>query len=146
MNNQAVGVPIEIIELENQSYHLIIECTLNGEQVGDMVIDTGASRTVFDRNFVRTYQHQNEDNDEMQSCGLGGEDINSDLVEISSLSFGNFTSETLQVVLIDLNHINKMYEKHCQRQICGLLGSDFLLNHDAIIDYQKKLLILNKNQ
>ena len=146
MNDQPIGVPIEIIELEDQSFHLIVECTLNGEQVGDMVIDTGASKTVFDRNFVRTYQDQNIDNDELQSCGLGGEDINSDLVEISSLSFGDFTSETLKVVLIDLNHINKMYEKHCQRQICGLLGSDFLVNHHAIIDYQKKLLILNKNQ
>ena len=146
MNDQPIGIPIEIIELENQSYHLIVKCTLNGEQIGDMVIDTGASKTVFDKNFVRTYQDQNVDNDELQSCGLGGEDINSDLVEISSLSFGDFTSETLKVVLIDLNHINKMYEKHCQRQICGLLGSDFLVNHHAIIDYQKKLLILNKNQ
>ena len=77
-------------------------------------------------------------------AGLGGEDIDSDLVEIESLSFGNFISEALNVVLIDLNHINNMYEKYCQRQICGLLGSDFLLNHHAIIDYQKSLLILNK--
>ncbi|WP_372642092.1 retropepsin-like aspartic protease [Ancylomarina sp.] len=145
MNHQATRIPIEIIELETQSFHLIVKCTLNGEQTGDMVIDTGASKTVFDRNFVLNYQHKDQDKDDLQSCGLGGEDIDSDLVEITSLSFGDFTSETLNVVLIDLNHINNMYEKHCQRQICGLLGSDFLLNHQAVIDYQKKQLVLSKN-
>jgi len=144
MNNSPIHIPIEIIELETQSFHLLIKCTLNGEQDGDMVIDTGASKTVFDRNFVLNYQHKEKD--ELQSCGLGGDDIESDLVEIESLSFGDFKSEILNVVLIDLNQINKMYEKHCQRQICGLLGSDFLLRHQAIIDYQKSVLILNRNQ
>ena len=146
MNNSPIHIPIEIIELETQSFHLLIKCTLNSEQDGDMVIDTGASKTVFDRNFVLNYQHKEKDKDELQSCGLGGDDIESDLVEIESLSFGDFKSEILNVVLIDLNQINKMYEKHCQRQICGLLGSDFLLRHQAIIDYQKSILILNKNQ
>jgi len=146
MNNTPVSIPIEIIELETQSFHLLVKCRLNGEQSGDMVIDTGASKTVFDRNFILNYQHKDEDKEDLQSCGLGGEDIESNLVEITSLGFGEFQSEALNVVLIDLSHINKMYEKHCQRQICGLLGSDFLLNHQAIIDYQKSILILNKNQ
>lgn len=146
MNNSPIHIPIEIIELETQSFHLLIKCTINGEQEGEMVIDTGASKTVFDRNFVLNYQHKEKDKEDLQSCGLGGDDIESDLVEIESLSFGNFKSEILNVVLIDLNQINKMYEKHCQRQICGLLGSDFLLRHQAIIDYQKSMLILNKNQ
>jgi len=145
MNNTPVSIPIEIIELETQSFHLLVKCTLNGEQSGDMVIDTGASKTVFDRNFILNYQHKDADKEDLQSCGLGGEDIESDLVEIESLSFGNFKSEALNVVLIDLNQINKMYQKHCKRQICGLLGSDFLRNHHAIIDYQKSQLILFKN-
>lgn len=146
MNNSPVSIPIEIIELECQSFHLLVKCTLNGEQSGNMIIDTGASKTVFDRNFVLNYQHKGKDEEDLQSCGLGGEDIDSDLVEIKSLSFGDFQSETLNVVLIDLNHINKMYQKYCQRQICGLLGSDFLLKHQAIIDYQKNQLILSKSQ
>ena len=59
MTDQPISIPIEIIELETQSYHLIVKCTLNGEQSGDMVIDTGASKTVFDRDFVHNYQHKN---------------------------------------------------------------------------------------
>ena len=145
MNNTPIHIPIEIIELETQSFHLLVKCTLNGEQNGEMVIDTGASKTVFDRNFVLDYQQMDQDKDDLQSCGLGGNEIESDLVEIKSLSFGDFTAEELNVVLIDLSQINNMYEKHCQRQICGLLGSDFLLRHQAIIDYQKSSLILNKN-
>jgi len=145
MNSTPVHIPIEIIELETQSFHLLVKCTINGEQQGEMVIDTGASKTVFDKNFVSNYQHKNQDKDDLQSCGLGGEDIVSDLVEIESLGFGDFISEKLNVVLIDLDQINNMYEKHCQRQICGLLGSDFLLQNSAIIDYQKSILILSKN-
>lgn len=146
MNNSPIHIPVEIIELESQSFHLLVKCNLNGEQDGEMVIDTRASKTVFDQNFVLNYQHKDQDQDDLQSCGLGGSEIESNLVEIKSLSFGDFVSEDLNVVLIDLTQINQMYEKHCQRQICGLLGSDFLLRHQAIIDYQKSILILNKNQ
>ena len=145
MNTSPIHIPIEIIELETPSFPVLVKCTINGEQNGDMVIDTGASKTVFDKNFVSNYQHKDQDKDDLQSCGLGGDEIESDLVEIESLGFGEFESEKLNVVLIDLSQINKMYEKHCQRQICGLLGSDFLLHHNAIIDYQKSTLILNKS-
>lgn len=142
MNKRAVRIPIEIIELESQSFHLLVKCTLNGVQNGEMVIDTGASKTVFDQSFVLDYQDKSQDENNLQSCGLGGSQIESSLVEIKSLALGEFIAEELNVVLIDLSQINTMYEKYCQREICGLLGSDFLLRHQAIIDYEEGCLYL----
>jgi hypothetical protein len=52
----------------------------------------------------------------------------------------------LQCALIDLSGINEMYQQHCNRKICGLLGSDFLLKYKAVINYERRILSLEKIQ
>ena len=44
-------IPIEVIPIEGDGYHLMIEVTANGRPVR-MLIDTGASRSVFDKDRV----------------------------------------------------------------------------------------------
>ena len=39
-------IPIEIIRIENEGYHLIIKGKIN-KKVSNLIIDTGASRSVF---------------------------------------------------------------------------------------------------
>ena len=41
-------IPIELVELEDCSYHLIVKVDIDGI-AGDMIIDTGASVTVADQ-------------------------------------------------------------------------------------------------
>ena len=41
----------------------------------------------------------------------------------------------MQVALIDLSHINKFYYHATEKEICGLIGGDFLRDFEAVIDY-----------
>lgn len=137
-----VEVPFEIVQLEKDSYHLFVRCLVNGDQEGEMVIDTGASKTVMDRSFVKQYQGVELNDDEIHSSGLGGDQIDAEMVRIESLRIGSLEVKDLCLALIDLSGINQMYEKYCQRRISGLLGSDFLLQNRACIDYNRSVLLL----
>ncbi|MFA8436269.1 MAG: retropepsin-like aspartic protease [Marinifilaceae bacterium] len=140
-----IEVPFEVVELEKNSYHLFVKCKLNGEQYGDLVIDTGASKTVLDRNFVDQYRSMEKEEESVQSSGLGGGKIDTEMVEVSSLQIGDLEVFTIRLALIDLSEINQMYEKYCNRKISGLLGSDFLLQHQACIDYHRKRLVFRNS-
>ncbi|NJO68196.1 MAG: hypothetical protein HC830_02040, partial [Bacteroidetes bacterium] len=64
-----VKIPFDIVEIDPGSYHIFINCYINGNK-HDMLIDTGASRTVFDM------EHFSESTskisyDEILSSGLG---------------------------------------------------------------------------
>lgn len=137
-----IEIPIEIIELENESFHLLISCKVNGSHEGDLVIDTGASKTVLDRNFVPDYELSENQTSEIQSRGLGEGSLNTEMVKIESFQLGDLLVNDFHCALIDLEGINEMYKEHCQREICGLLGSDFLLKHRAIINYGRRILEL----
>lgn len=138
-----IRIPVEIIELEKDSYHLLVRCQVNGDQNGDLVIDTGASKTVLDRNFVATYQLIEKMETEIQSRGLGEGSIETEMVRIDFFKLGDLLVENFNCALIDLAGINEMYMHSCQREICGLLGSDFLLKYHAIIDYEKRIVELD---
>ncbi|MGQ1911179.1 retropepsin-like aspartic protease [Marinifilum sp. RC60d5] len=133
-------IPIEIIELENNSYHLLVKCKINSSQEGDLVIDTGASKTVLDKNFVDIYEKTEQDEAEMQSRGLGEGSIETQMGKIENFQIGELIVENFSCALIDLSGINEMYQQYCERKICGLLGSDFLLEHRGIINYREKNL------
>ena len=46
-----IKIPIEIVELDNNSFHLFVEGFVNGQRC-DLIIDTGASKTVFALNHI----------------------------------------------------------------------------------------------
>ncbi|PKQ61407.1 hypothetical protein BZG02_15745 [Labilibaculum filiforme] len=137
-----IEIPIEIIELENESFHLLVRCKVNSNHEGDLVIDTGASKTVLDRNFVPAYTVSEHQTSEIKSRGLGEGSLNTEMVKIDSFQLGELLVADFHCALIDLAGINEMYREHCSREICGLLGSDFLLKHHAIIDYERQIMEL----
>ena len=62
---------------------------------------------------------------------------------MNTFYLGRLKVENLKVALIDLSHINQLYYKATNLEICGLIGGDFLLKHKAVIDYKKKVLQLS---
>ncbi len=148
-----IKIPIELVTLEDDSYHLLVACQINGI-AGFLVVDTGASKTVLDSNFVNEYTTLSEEQ-KIKSHGVGEEQFATQLVEINHFEIGNPNSEEQPIItlkidafpcaLIDLSTLNAMYQQFCNRTICGLLGSDLLLKHAAIIDYQGKILHLQPN-
>ena len=56
--------------------------------------------------------------------------------------FGKYKIEILKVALFNLKYINEFYHRVIRLKICGLIGSDFLLKHKAVINYKKKVFVL----
>ena len=137
-----IEIPIEIVELEDNSFHLLISCTINCNQQGEMVIDTGASKTVLDKNFVSVYTKVEQVESEIQSKGLGEGSIETQMVKIRNFKIGELSVDNFNCAFIDLSGINEMYRQYCKREICGLLGSDFLLKYKGIINYDRRTLQL----
>lgn len=130
-------VPLELIELEDQNFHILLNSQLSDNSWGKWVIDTGASKTVFDINLKTHFTTVEMNNTEIQSAGIGEGNIETMAGTVHSLCIGSLQLFNEPVALIDLKFINELYRKFSNVQIVGLIGSDFLVKHQAIINYKK---------
>jgi Aspartyl protease len=130
----------EIIEFEQNTYHPLVKAELEGVDSYWWVIDTGASKSVFNSNLARYYTLDHEDS--ISATGLGKELVETNSAMISSISLGGIDFGPLQVALVDFLHINEEYAKFSDKKIAGLIGSDFLVAHNAIIDFGAKKITL----
>ena len=134
-------IPIELVELEDCSYHLIVKVDIDGI-AGDMIIDTGASVTVADQKLFPS-QMLDDNSISMQSGSVSGQINNVRIIQVKRLSIGGRNLRNFRLAGIDLDYVNEMYNKHLKRKIIGLLGCDFCVRYKACFDYSKKELTLN---
>lgn len=137
-----IKIPIQLVELEEQNYHILVRSQFSDETIGIWVIDTGASKTVFDKNLTQYYTELEGEHEELHTAGISEQTLETSLGVLELLRFGKREMKSLKVALIDLSHINELYKKAANLQLCGLIGSDFLLKHNAVIDYRKRELVL----
>ena len=141
-----IKIPLTIIELEDDNYHLIVSSHFFDSTLGHWVIDTGASKTVFDKNLTAKYNLSEELPHKVNTAGIRGVCMESDLAEIKEVSWGKLKVKNFKVALIDLSTVNKIYSMAANLNICGLLGSDFLMKYNAIINYKKRRITLTINK
>ena len=139
-----IHIPFEIIEFEENSYHIVIQASINNYQT-NILIDTGASKSVFNKTipdaiFLNETLH-NENS--LYSAAVNSVIISAVNGVIKELKIGRFILRDYETVFIDLSHVNKLYSEHIDMQIDGLIGSDFLVQFKGIIDYPNKVLKLN---
>jgi predicted aspartyl protease len=136
-------IPIKILHIDNDGYHLMADITINRKKA-KVIIDTGASRTVFDKDRIKKYvKTRSKKIKDKLSTGLGTSSMESHHLEISSLSIGKITIKKYATVLLDLSHVNNSYAQLGLEQIEGVLGSDILYNYKARIDFAKSIMELN---
>ncbi|MCY1722680.1 retropepsin-like aspartic protease [Prolixibacteraceae bacterium Z1-6] len=138
-------IPIKIIELESDNYHLLVFSEFQDGTKVNWVIDTGASKTVFDKNLEGYFVTSEDELEELHSAGINDEIIKTSVGYVNPFFIGNLKVEQMKVALLDMAHINELYSKAVDLQICGLIGSDFLLKYKAVIDYKRKRLLLSAN-
>ncbi len=138
-----IKIPLQVIELEQGNFHLIATGKFGGSTTGYWAIDTGASKTVFDKNRDGFYSVSEGKAEEIHSAGIGEKPLVTSIGTLMSFYIGKFKVENLRVALIDLSHINQLYYRATNLEICGLIGGDFLVKHKAVIDYKRRTLYLN---
>lgn len=136
-------IPIEIIELESENYHILIKSVFVDGEIGIWVIDTGASKSVFDKSLPNYFVVSEDETEELHSAGISDEPMKTSIGCMKKFNFGKLKIEQMNVALLDLSHINELYTKATDLKICGLLGSDFLLKYNAVIDYKRKRMVLS---
>ena len=135
-------LPINIVALgEENSYHLFVSGVINGQKC-DLLIDTGASHTIFDATLIPEAPAGKNAGFEIQSAGIHAGELKNSIGHIKQFKLGDLKRKNWTVVLIDLTHVNDLYQKFTDKRVAGLIGSDFLLKHKAIIDYKKRELVL----
>ncbi len=134
-------IPIKLLKLED-GFHLLIKVRVNGK-VARLLIDTGASKTVFDKERIKAFlkDEKFETHDKL-STGLGTSSMKSHLALIEKFSIGKIEIRKYKTVVIDLSHVNVAYGQMKQKPIDGVLGSDILKKYKAVIDYGKKKILL----
>lgn len=138
------NIKLSIVTLEPNNYHLVAKAKINGCPL-NVIIDTGASHSCFDLDFVRKLlpEMSMEDNDGL-NVGVGTSDFESKLSTIQNLRLGRFLLKQYDVVLLDMSNINQAYEMMHKPLIHGIIGSDFLKKYQAVIDYGTKTLTLQR--
>ena len=137
-----IEIPINIISIEGDGFHLIAEGCINGK-TARFVVDTGASRTVFDKDKILNYINNPEFSEkEGISAGIGGTDISSFIFDIEELCFGELKIKDYQAVAMDLSNVNDSYAMIKLPPIDGVLGGDLLVKYKAVISYRLKKIRL----
>lgn len=135
-------IPFKVLNLDGEGFHLMLKIKINGK-LANVIIDTGASKTVFDKTRIAKYVKDTRfDEHEKLSSGLGTNTMTSQLTTLKKLQIGEVVLSDYKTVLLDLSHVNNSYESIGLKPVEGVLGSDVLLNHRAVIDYENKVLKL----
>jgi hypothetical protein len=139
-----VSIPLKLIPLEQDGFHLMLKVKVNNK-IARLILDTGASKTVFDKNKIERYVgHDQFEKNEHMSTGLGTDSMESHMVDIKKFSLGDLMIKNIKLVLLDLRHISQTYELMGLPAIDGVLGGDILKKYNAVIDYKEPAVLLMK--
>lgn len=140
-------IPFEIQTIENDGHHIIINVDILNKKFR-MVIDTGASKTVLDKQMLVDNGLTEEDfiTSNVLSTGLGTNDMKSQILDLKNFVIDTWRAKQLQVAVLDLSSINYAYQQMNFEPVIGVLGGDILVTYGAIIDYKKKTLKLNSTK
>ncbi len=135
-------LPLTIFPIEDDGFHLKVNVKVNGKKAV-MILDTGASRSVFDETRIASFIGEiNIEDHNRLSSGLGTNTMTSKKVVLKKIQLGELILKEYQATILDLQHVNESYLKLELDPVDGVLGGDILNDYKAVIDYAKKELIL----
>jgi predicted aspartyl protease len=135
-----VKLKIHIVNLKGNGFHPLIELQVNGIYI-PVIIDTGASQTVFDFDWINKHCMEMLLTQADNGMGLGEEEFNTWNGLIDKFKIGDITIRNYKCTVIDLWHINQMYEKLGLSKVVAILGSDIMLHFNCEISYKERTII-----
>jgi predicted aspartyl protease len=136
--------PMQILSIMPDSEHLMVTLKVR-KQKANMLIDTGASSTIFDLNLFKQfypYESSQLERTDQPSAGIANDAQNFGAALIPELCIGPVKMTNYEMLLIDLEHINSLYSKLDLPPIDGLLGNDLLFKLKASLSFKSHSLRL----
>jgi predicted aspartyl protease len=116
-------LPFELLFIEDAGYHLLLKARVNGK-AASLLIDTGASKTVFDKVKVQRFVKESSFTILGKlSTGLGTAKMETHSVMIKKFRLGKLTLTEFETIVIDLSHVNQTYARLDLPEIDGVLGA-----------------------
>lgn len=129
-------IPITLTELNDGGYHLLIVISIHGQEKW-AVLDTGASRSVIDKNTLELDTSCTVKKGYMPATTLFTSTGCTKII-IPTLKIGRLVITDYETFAIDLTNLNQTYLSYGHPRISAIIGSDILYKFDAIIDYKKQ--------
>ncbi|HTM97330.1 MAG TPA: aspartyl protease family protein [Pedobacter sp.] len=139
---RTITVPLTLINLQDDGFHLLVEIVVFGQNLF-AVLDTGASRSVFDKGLMEKHINELTINDETQAATIFSTSTTL-LGVIPRLKIGGLILKNYPAVGLDLQGVSDTYLLLGHPSVAGIIGGDILKEFNAKIDYKKKLLRLYK--
>ncbi len=137
------NIPLKRIPLEEGGCHLLLEARW-ADRLLVLVLDTGASKTVFDLAEVRSLHPDLViEVSEQKSAGLGTDTMESHLFKLKDFYIGKCQIRKVKAAALDISHIQSTYQALGFDRLDGILGGDILMKYKAKINYRKLLLQLH---
>ncbi|RNL54102.1 aspartyl protease family protein [Pedobacter jejuensis] len=140
---KSIKIPLKLINLQDDGFHLLVEIVVF-KQKHFVVLDTGASRSVFDKSLIE--QHLSETlhvSDEINAATLFTTTTTIQAT-IPEVKIGSLKIKNYETVAIDLQSVTETYRQFGHPPISGIIGGDILMQYKAVINYDKLTLKLYK--
>lgn len=136
-------IKLNIHAIEDDGFHLHLRVLINGKPA-NFLLDTGASKTVFDLGRIRHFISDliTEANPSRKSSGLGTSSMEIHRAMIESFEIGELRKQQMEGAFLDLSHVNESYRQLGIEEIDGVVGNDILHNHRAVINLKEGTLQL----
>lgn len=132
------GVPIHV----SSSYNLFVDGALNGKPA-KLMVDTGAYGTLLNQRFVHSMKLPLR-NTPFGFSGVNLKQRGVQLATISKFAVGAVDMRSKEVGVIDLAGLVHGGMLDGSPPVAGLLGSEILQRHSAIIDFRTRTLYLKR--
>ena len=135
---RTITVPLKLINLQDDGFHLLVEIVVFGETLF-AVLDTGASRSVFDKTLMKKHVNEISVSEETQAATIFS---TSETLQgiVPKLKIGGLTLKNYEAVALDLQSVTDTYLTMGHPAIAAIIGGDILMEFKAKIDYQKLVL------
>ena len=142
MMRRYIEVPLQLLDIEGEGFHIMVQGRIHGKEAL-FLIDTGASRSVFDPKTISSFIDDIKfEKKEGMTAGVGSSDLESSTFVIDRFSIGDLEITDYEAVALDLENIHEMYAKLNLPHIDGIMGGDLLRRYKAVINYRCKKLRL----
>jgi len=131
-------IPLEVLKIDT-GYHILCRVHILGKEYR-MLVDTGASLTMFDIKKYKLISNNELINNDKLSSGFGSGLMKSKYIIIDSMRIGDIVIDNYKMMLINLNSINDNFRENGYPLIDGILGGDILMKYKSIIDYNEREL------
>jgi len=142
MMRRYIEVTLQLLDIEGEGFHIMVQGMIHGKEAR-FLIDTGASRSVFDPKTISTFIDDLVfEKKEGMTAGVGSTNLESATFKIDAFSIGELEINDYEAVALDLENIHEMYGKLHLPRIDGIIGGDLLRRYRAVINYRCKKMRL----